>query len=74
MIAGPILAGVLLAVVEVETVFIVDAASFVASAVSLALVRTSFNPDERPERSTSSTTSAKGSATSSITRCCGTSR
>jgi MFS family permease len=50
MIVGPILAGVLLAVVKVETVFIVDAASFVASAVSLALVRTSFNPEERPER------------------------
>jgi predicted MFS family arabinose efflux permease len=50
MIVGPILAGVLLAVVEVETVFIVDAASFVASGISLALVRTSFNPDELPER------------------------
>ena len=40
----------LLAVVDVETVFIIDAASFVGSAVSLALVRTSFNPDEPPER------------------------
>jgi predicted MFS family arabinose efflux permease len=50
MIVGPLLAGVLLAVVEVETVFIVDAASFVASGISLALVRTSFNPDELPER------------------------
>ena len=50
MVAGPILAGVLLAVVAVETVFIVDAASFVASAVSLGLVRRSFNPEEPPER------------------------
>jgi MFS family permease len=49
-ITGPLLAGVLLAVVSVETVFVVDAASFVASGISLALVRTSFNPDEQPER------------------------
>ena len=50
MVAGPILAGVLLAVVRVETVFLVDAASFVVSAISLALVRTSFNPEEPAER------------------------
>jgi MFS family permease len=50
MVVGPILAGVLLAVVEVETVFIIDAASFLCSAFSLAIVRTSFNPDEQPER------------------------
>ena len=50
MVAGPLLAGVLVAVVDLETVFIVDSASFVASAVSLGLVRRSFNPDEPPER------------------------
>ena len=50
MVAGPILAGVLLAVVPLETVFLVDAASFVASAISLGLVRTSFNPEEPTER------------------------
>jgi MFS family permease len=49
-IAGPLLAGVLLAVVSVETIFIVDAASFVVSGISLALIRTSFNPDEPRER------------------------
>ena len=35
MVVGPLLAGVLVAVVELETVFLVDAASFVGSAVSL---------------------------------------
>jgi Na+/melibiose symporter-like transporter len=50
MIVGPLLAGVLLSVVSVETVFVVDAASFVLSAISLALVRTSFNPEEPRER------------------------
>jgi Major Facilitator Superfamily len=50
MVVGPLLAGVLVAVVDLETVFLVDSASFVASAVSLGLVRTSFNPDEPPER------------------------
>ena len=50
MVVGPLLAGVLVAVVDLETVFLVDSASFVASAVSLGLVRRSFNPDEPPER------------------------
>jgi predicted MFS family arabinose efflux permease len=50
MVVGPLLAGVLVAVVDLETVFLVDSASFVASAVSLGLVRTSFNTDEQPER------------------------
>ena len=50
MVAGPLLAGVLVAVVDLETVFLVDSASFVGSAVSLGLVRRSFNPDEPPER------------------------
>ena len=50
MVAGPLLAGVLVAVVDLETVFLVDSASFAASAVSLGLVRRSFNPDEPPER------------------------
>jgi predicted MFS family arabinose efflux permease len=49
-IAGPLLAGVLLSVVSVETIFLVDAVSFVLSGISLALVRTSFNPDEPRER------------------------
>lgn len=49
-VAGPLTAGLMLAIVDVETIFLVDAASFVLSAVSLALVRTSFNPEEPPER------------------------
>jgi MFS family permease len=50
MVVGPLLAGVLLTVVELETVFLADAASFGASAVSLALIRGSFNPERPPER------------------------
>jgi predicted MFS family arabinose efflux permease len=50
MIVGPLLAGLLVATVKLETVFIVDTASFVGSAASLALIRTSFNPDEPAER------------------------
>jgi MFS family permease len=49
-VAGPLLAGLLVALVRVEDVLLVDAASFVVSAVSLALVRRSFNPAEPPER------------------------
>ncbi len=49
-IAGPLLAGVLLSVVSLETIFLVDAVSFILSGVSLAIVRTSFNPDEPRER------------------------
>jgi MFS family permease len=49
-VAGPLLAGLLLAVVDVETIFVVDSATFAISAVSLALVRTSFNPEQPPER------------------------
>jgi MFS family permease len=50
MVVGPLLAGVLVAVVDLETVFLVDSASFVGSAISLGLVRTSFNPEEPPEQ------------------------
>jgi MFS family permease len=49
-IAGPLLAGVMLATVSVEQLFLVDAASFIVSAVSLALIRRSFNPEEPPEQ------------------------
>jgi MFS family permease len=49
-IAGPLLAGVMLATVSVEELFLVDAASFLVSAVSLGLIRRSFNPEEPPER------------------------
>ena len=52
---GPIMAGVMLGSgLPVEDVLLVDAASFVASAAALALVRSSFNPpaDERREPTT----------------------
>jgi MFS family permease len=50
-LVGPILAGGLLgAGVSVEHVLIVDAASFIASAVALAAVRGSFNAPEDPDR------------------------
>lgn len=48
-VAGPLLAGLMLAVIDLETVFIIDAASFVVSALSLALIRTSFNPEQPRE-------------------------
>jgi MFS family permease len=52
-VAGPLLAGLLLAVVKIETVFLVDALSFVASAYSLGLVSSSFNKEQGEERKSS---------------------
>jgi MFS family permease len=49
-VAGPLLAGLLVAVAPVYTVLVVDAGSFVVSAFSLSIVRASFNLD-RAERS-----------------------
>ena len=49
-VAGPLLAGVTLAVASVEDIFLIDAASFLVSAASLALVRRSFNPEQPPEK------------------------
>lgn len=52
-VAGPLLAGTLLAIVRIEEVFLADAASFVLSALSLAFVRASFNaPDTGREPAT----------------------
>ncbi|MDQ1392791.1 MAG: hypothetical protein QOF30_1768 [Acidimicrobiaceae bacterium] len=45
-VLGPLLAGVFLALVAVEELFLVDASSFVVSAIALALVRRSFNAVE----------------------------
>jgi MFS family permease len=47
-ILGPFLAGLLLAVVALPQLMIFDAASFIVSALSLALVRTSFNAGGEP--------------------------
>lgn len=42
-IAGPILAGLMVAVTPIQTVLLVDAASYVIAAASLSMVRGSFN-------------------------------
>lgn len=48
-IAGPLAAGALLVLLPVHQLFIVDAASFLASALALSLIRTGFNsPVARP--------------------------
>ena len=49
-IAGPLLAGVLIATVSIEELFLVDAGSFVVSATSLALIARSFNPEQPAEK------------------------
>ena len=53
-IVGPLLAGLLLVATSLQVVLWCDALTFVASAISLALIKTSFNavaPEEaRPER------------------------
>ncbi len=48
-VAGPLLAGLLIAVVSVQQVFWVDALSFLLSAASLALVRRRFNVERDGE-------------------------
>jgi MFS family permease len=51
-VAGPLVAGVLLVVFPVEQLLYVDAATFLVSAVALALIRRPFNPPlERPRQS-----------------------
>jgi len=46
-IAGPLLAGGLAAIVPLPALLIVDAVSFLASALALAMIRRGFNPGER---------------------------
>jgi MFS family permease len=48
-ILGPLLAGLLLAVFPLTTVFLVDAGSFLVSAVSIVLIRVSFNRADAPQ-------------------------
>jgi predicted MFS family arabinose efflux permease len=45
-VAGPVLAGLLVTVAPVQQVLLVDAASFLASAGTLALIRRAFNASE----------------------------
>ena len=49
-IVGPLLAGVLLVASSLQVVLWVDAATFLVSALSLALIRTSFNAVDREAR------------------------
>jgi MFS family permease len=53
-VVGPLLAGLLLAIVPVQRLLLIDAASFLCSAGSLALIRVSFNSTTgQPARTTS---------------------
>jgi MFS family permease len=52
-VVGPLLAGVLLTVVAVPTLFEIDAVSFIVSALALAWVRGRFNTDGPPTELTS---------------------
>jgi len=52
-VLGPVAAGVLLGFVSVETVLYVDAASFLVSAMTLSLIRRSFNVEIARRRMTS---------------------
>jgi MFS family permease len=47
-VAGPLLAGVLVALLKVPEFMLIDAASFLVSVATLLAIRTSFNRDEGP--------------------------
>lgn len=49
-VIGPILAGLLAGVITIEAVILIDALSYLVSAVALGLVARSFNVEERGER------------------------
>lgn len=53
-VIGPLLAGLLIIVVPLPTLFLVDAVSFLVSAASLALVTTSFQVSSKKEQVTTS--------------------
>jgi Na+/melibiose symporter-like transporter len=53
MVVGPLLAGAMVAVMPVEDIFLIDAISFLGSAVLLASIQRRFNHDEHEERNTS---------------------
>ena len=48
-VAGPLLAGLLVAFMPIQWVMAFDATSFAVSALTLSLIRTSFNAGEQPE-------------------------
>jgi MFS family permease len=49
-VIGPLLAGLLLAFIAIAPILLVDSASFLISALSLSLIRISFNVDENKEQ------------------------
>lgn len=51
-VIGPLLAGLLLVVIQLPLLFLIDAGSFLASAMSLALIQTSFNAEGRQAKAT----------------------
>src|SRR5215211_776700 len=53
-VAGPLLGGSMIAVAGLESVFYIDAASFLVSAASLALIRQRFNPPRDEGNATTS--------------------
>lgn len=59
-VAGPLAAGALLVLLPVEQLLLVDAASFLVSAIALSLVRRSFNGPEQSVRQSLRTDVAEG--------------
>lgn len=55
-VIGPLLAGILLGVFAVSSLFLLDALSFLVSVCSLLLIRTSFNETATPEASAGEST------------------
>ena len=51
-VAGPLLAGLLVALVPVHTVLLVDALSFLVSVLALSLIRTTFSADATEQQRT----------------------
>lgn len=49
-VVGPIVAGALVTLLQIPTFMLIDAASFLISATTLAIVRTSFNADDGQPR------------------------
>ncbi|BCB89724.1 hypothetical protein Psuf_070370 [Phytohabitans suffuscus] len=82
-VIGPVLAGVAVAAMPVVDLLLIDAATFAVSALSLAMIRRSFNDVRKPGRGRAARrtccarcapTSAKAWRTSGATRCCAASR
>ncbi|MFN8443044.1 MAG: MFS transporter [Caldilineaceae bacterium] len=49
-VAGPLLAGSLIAIMPIYDLLLIDAASFLVSALTLSVIRIRFNSDEEPKK------------------------